>query len=123
VYLAERGLKINTVPKRNTPTSTPTDVKNVVKGIHRSVKRFRINARRGYNGIYVLDESMKCCGKHVWRSTDNIHIIFWTGASWILTYTKHENEMGPTCGGLISSESSHPYSNGWNISGMTIDLL
>lgn len=140
VYLPERGLTLKnsaqTIPQSEVSQllsqgltkvlwkhSTTLDIKDALKNLHKNVKQFKIKIDKVYAGIYILDESKICCGKHIWRNTNGTFLIFWSGASWVLTYTKYETQIGPDCGGIISSQAHHPYINSWNITGLTIDLL
>jgi hypothetical protein len=63
---------------------------------------------------YVMDDNVMCCNKNIWRSIDNKYIIFFTGSIWIITYSKCENEIGPSCGGVASNLSIDLFINKWN---------
>ena len=126
VYLPERGLTLGSRQSKQIPHKVnvvPPDRITVVDGPNNKTKRFRIKINKIYAGVYVFDESIQCCGRHIWRHDNGSYIIFWSGSSWILTFSKYEAEIGPECGGVISSQSHNPYDNGWNVSGLTIDLL
>jgi hypothetical protein len=48
-----------------------------------------------WSGTYFLD-------KNLWRSTDNKYIIFWNSSRWVVTSSRYESEISPTCGGYTS---------------------
>jgi hypothetical protein len=109
VYIHEKGIKSienHTANLRNT-----------------NITKFKINSDKQFNGVYILDESKQCCDRPVWRSENKTFIIFWTGSSWILTYSRYENEIGPCCGGIISIQNEQPYVNNWNVHFTSIDLI
>lgn len=137
VYLPENGLtlkepvqqtsNVNHARIHSHSHSTTADMKDMVRNIHKNVKRFEMICNKGskvYEGVYALDETKKCEGKHLWRSEDKnkTFIIFWSGANWVLTYARYEAQIGPACGGIISSQAHHPYINNWNIDDMIIKL-
>lgn len=130
VYLPEKGLILDPNIQHSTGSFTGSftrnitimDKQDIIKELHRNVTKFKMNVRKSYAGVYVLDTEKKCCGKHIWRSINKGFIIFWSGASWVLTYSKYESQIGADCGGLISTLATHPFGGGWNGSEMTIDL-
>jgi hypothetical protein len=87
------------------------------------IVKFKINTREKYNGVYYQDDNVQCCNKSVWRSENNMYIIFWTGKHWILTSSIYESYIGPNCGGLLSNSSNKPYYCHWNRNDITISLL
>lgn len=82
--------------------------------IDEEINQFTINGGYIYAGIYEIDRNVMCCKKHIWRSNTGLFIIFWNGASWVLTYSKYESEIGERCGGIISSKSENPYTSTWD---------
>lgn len=87
-----------------------------------NVERFKLICNRDYDDIYILDEK-ECSGRKIWRSEKNRYIIFWTGRRWVLTSTRYEQQIGPKCGGVISTFSNVPYTNNWNISNVRYEIL
>ena len=77
------------------------------------IKQFSLITEKIYNGVYKIDNKI-CCDKNIWRSNNGQYIIFWTGDTWVLTYSKYENQIGANCGGIISNSSLYPYDNNWN---------
>ena len=124
VYIAEKGLIPKQHPGGNLNTNNKVKSLTKTRTIGESIKRFKIISKKHYNGTYVMDETKKCCEKNVWRSnnTSDPFIIFWTGSSWVLTYSKYEDQIGPTCGGLVTCGSLQPYSNQWNAPDVTIEI-
>ena len=88
-------------------------------------KRFKINTNESYRGIYYQDENKQCCNKLIWRSENKLYIIFWNEECWILTHSVYEDQIGKSCGGIVSNNSGEPYHNSWNCdkSKLTITLL
>lgn len=134
VYLYERGLNKKYIPIIDTNTvksySKSKLIPQLIPQLNKinnvnEVKRFKINIQNIYADIYKFDENIKCCGKNIWRSENKMFIIFWTGIKWVLTYSKYENQIGPNCGGIISTHSVNPYTdvNNWNVNELTISLL
>ncbi len=60
------------------------------------VNKDTLNITEGHwRGKYTLNEN-------IWRSVDNNYIIFWNNSNWIVTSSKYESEISPTCGGYTS---------------------
>jgi hypothetical protein len=87
------------------------------------VRSFNFECDKDYTGVYTIDDYVLCVGKKVWRSADGKYIMFWNGIYWILTHTAFEKQIGPKCGGLISSRSDVPYTNKWNTPNVMISYL
>jgi hypothetical protein len=87
------------------------------------VRKFKMATKDVYNGVYTMSVDKLCCGKNIWRSYNGKFIIFWTGKSWVLTYSHYERNIGPLCGGIISTLAEMPYMGGWNVKNLNIDIL
>jgi hypothetical protein len=71
---------------------------------------------KAYSGEYAKDVSTVHFDKPLWR-TNKGFIIFFNGTSWILTHSRYENEISPTCGGFVCcSDGEAPYraASTWN---------
>jgi hypothetical protein len=113
-YMSSKRMKFNSNIKAIKPPSMETN---------NNIKSFRIISENIYANDYHIDETLFCCNKHVWRSENDLFLIFWNGNEWILTYSAYEEFIGPNCGGIISNTSTVPYSNEWNTSEMIVKLL
>ncbi len=113
------SFKNDTIHDSSTDSETNSD--SISNDIH-LIKRFKMFGNKFFSNIYQLEESKVCCGKPIWKSTDNSYIIFWSGSTWILTHGKYENIIGANCGGLAFTSSEYPYENKWNIN-VTINVL
>lgn len=90
----------------------------------KTIIKFRLDTKELFNGVYYQDRNVKCCSRFIWRSENNVYIIFWTGTHWIITHSMYEEQIGPECGGIISNISNKPYHGSWNGSRMiTITVL
>jgi hypothetical protein len=96
------------------------ELKNNGQREYDTIKEFTIKTKCNFAGIYKIDNSKICCGKNIWRSTNDFYLIFWNGMHWILTESRYENKIGQRCGGLASSSANYPFMDGWNISDIGI---
>lgn len=78
------------------------------------IQKLVINSTNPSANTYIQDSNIKCCGRNIWRSIDDKFIIFFTGSSWIITYSKYQNEIGPNSGGISCNLSSDLFVNKWN---------
>lgn len=94
-----------------TTTSTTTTIKVEPP---KYVTKLIIEGEHYCATTYVIDETVFCCKKNIWRSIDNNYIIFFNGSVWIITYASSEKEIGPTSGGIVSNLSADLSVNRWN---------
>jgi hypothetical protein len=80
----------------------------------KDVKRFLLDSKDGWSGVYAKDEAKSFMTKPIWRSADNKFFMFYTGSGWTLTATQYEPELTPTMGGFASCLAENPYEGGWN---------
>lgn len=111
----------------NTPSNNNSNINPIVNQNTRSqsnkITKFRMVLDSPFSDTYIEDQNTQCCGKNIWRSMNNNYIIFWTGVHWILTYSSFESEIGPKCGGIMSTGGDFPYTPSWNRSDVQIILV
>ncbi|VBB17608.1 hypothetical protein YASMINEVIRUS_71 [Yasminevirus sp. GU-2018] len=134
VYAPEKGIKLSPItfsPMTKSSVIQDNNVKRdlssgLISGTDNAfvdVKRFILSTRGVCGGTYIRDDNKQCVGKSVWRSENGAYIIFWSGTHWIITYSRCEKEIGPKCGGLLSTTSKVPYTTDWNRSDIKITIL
>lgn len=74
---------------------------------------FKIITNKDYSGEYEL-VSKKICNRNFYKNKNGKFIIYWNMNSWILTFSKYENEVGEGSGGLFANKSGVPYNDLWN---------
>ena len=78
------------------------------------ITKLVIDSTHMCGNTYIMDNSVECCNKNIWRSIDDKYIIFYTGTSWIITYASCKSEIGPKAGGIASNLSNDLFTNKWN---------
>jgi hypothetical protein len=78
------------------------------------VQKLVITTTNPAANTYTQDNTITCCGRGIWRSTDDKLIIFFTGSAWIITYSKYQDEIGPNSGGIGCNLSLDLFVNKWN---------
>ena len=86
-----------------------------------NVKSFKILSNKDFGGEYSIVSKI-ICGKNYYKNINNKFIIFWNNNSWVITFSKYENEVGNESGGLYANKSGVPYNNQWNTNLIKISL-
>jgi hypothetical protein len=79
-----------------------------------NVDRFNLICVQSWAGIY-RKVPKKFGGKNMWRSADNMYIIFSCDSGWVLTDKIYEEQITAKSGGHAHNKSEEPYMEGWNI--------
>ena len=80
----------------------------------RFIQKFVIDGTNTAANTYTEDSTVICCGKSIWRSIDGTFIIFYTGSTWVVTFSKYQSEIGASCGGIACNMASDLFTNKWN---------
>lgn len=88
---------------------------NLDKPKFRIVNKFKLIASDSWAGVY-RKVPKQLCGKNLWRSANNSHLIFYNGGSWVITSAEYESEIKEGSGGYVNNGASEPYEGNWNLS-------